>query len=239
MTLSGGAFYGTASQGGDSGDGMIFAANADGSSYTSLYEFSALDANGYNNDGAQPWAGLAASGGTLYGAALYGGPAGNGVLFAAADGLSYTVIHAFSALDTNGGNSDGANPAATLLLSGGTLYGTAMAGGSSSVGAVFAVQTDGTGFTNLHNAGATGDGYNPQCQLVLSGNTLYGTMSRGGAFSSGMVFAMNTDGSGYRTLHDFTSVNNSGVNGDGANPMAGLALSGDTLYGTASVGGLE
>ena len=48
-------------------------------------------------------------------------------------------------------NSDGANPYAGLILSGNTLYGTASDGGSSGNGTVFAVNTDGTGFTNLHS----------------------------------------------------------------------------------------
>jgi len=41
----------------------------------------------------------------------------------------------------------------------------------------------------------------------------------------------------FTNLHSFTAVNFRGVNSDGANPFAGLILSGDTLYGTASEGG--
>ena len=48
-------------------------------------------------------------------------------------------------------NSDGAYPHAGLILSGNTLYGTAYGGGSSGNGTVFAVNTDGTGFTNLYS----------------------------------------------------------------------------------------
>ncbi|MGH7969236.1 MAG: hypothetical protein ACREIC_10975, partial [Limisphaerales bacterium] len=59
---------------------------------------------------------------------------------------------------------------------GNTLYGTAEVGGSSAEGTIFAINTDGTGFTNLHTF-ATGDGANPIGNLVLSGNTLYGTGS--------------------------------------------------------------
>jgi len=55
------------------------------------------------------------------------------------------------------------------------------------------------------------------------------------------VFAVNTDGTGFTTLHSFTAggTNSSGVftNSDGAYPQAGLILSGNTLYGTASSGG--
>ena len=48
-------------------------------------------------------------------------------------------------------NSDGAYPDGTLVLSGNTLYGTAYGGGSAGNGTVFAVNTNGTGFTNLHS----------------------------------------------------------------------------------------
>ena len=42
-------------------------------------------------------------------------------------------------------------PYGGLILSGNTLYGTAQYGGSSGNGTVFAVNTDGTGFTNLYS----------------------------------------------------------------------------------------
>src|SRR5439155_18742813 len=63
----------------------------------------------------------------------------------------------------------------------------------------------------------------------------------GGSSSNGTVFQMNTDGTGYTVLKHFsaTTVAPSGTstNSDGANPHAGLTLSGSTLYGTTSGGG--
>ena len=59
-------------------------------------------------------------------------------------------------------NSDGANPRAGLILSGNTLYGTASNGGTSGNGTVFAVNTDGTGFTNLHSF----TGYTTATELI-------------------------------------------------------------------------
>jgi uncharacterized repeat protein (TIGR03803 family) len=41
---------------------------------------------------------------------------------------------------------------------------------------------------------------------------------------------VNTDGTGFEVLHSFDS-------SGGAGPRASLALSGDTLYGTANFGG--
>src|SRR5207245_11014916 len=50
--------------------------------------------------------------------------------------------------------SGGVWPHGGLVLSGKTLYGTARGGGSSGSGTVFAVNTDATGFTNLHSFAA-------------------------------------------------------------------------------------
>src|ERR1035437_9136072 len=58
---------------------------------------------------------------------------------------TFTTLHTFT------GGSDGANPYAGLILSGNTLYGTAYSGGSGNAGTVFALNANGTGFTNLHS----------------------------------------------------------------------------------------
>jgi uncharacterized repeat protein (TIGR03803 family) len=139
---------------------------------------------------------------------------------------TFTILHSFT------GGGDGANPLAGLILSGNTLYGTASSGGSSGRGTVFKVNTDGTGFTNLHSFILNGsDGGVPRAGLIVSGNTLYGTASQGGSSSAGMVFKLNTDGTGFTNLHSFA------LGSDGANPYAGLVLSGITLYGTTYNGG--
>ena len=65
-------------------------------------------------------------------------------------------------------------------------------------GTVFTVKTDGTGFTNLYtftaldpNTGTNSDGANSRAGLVLTGNTLYGTASGGGANGTGTVFGLS------------------------------------------------
>jgi uncharacterized repeat protein (TIGR03803 family) len=121
-------------------------------------------------------------------------------------------------------------------MSSNTLYGTANSGGSLGYGTVFAVSANGTAFTNLHNFNWSDGGY-PHT-VILSGNTLYGTTSGGGSTGNGTVFSLNTNGTGFATLHSFTDVLGSlYTNHTGADPFAGLILSGDTLYGAASGGG--
>jgi uncharacterized repeat protein (TIGR03803 family) len=199
-----------------------------------------------NAEGAHPFAGLVSSGATLYGTAQDGGNSGKGTVFAiTTDGKSLSTLHNFTPTSGNlNVNSDGAIPQARLILGGNILYGTTLAGGSGGVGTVFAVNVDGSGFVALHSftsLSATGDGAYPYAGLVLPGNTLYGTTSEGGAAGNGTVFSVNTDGTGFRSLFSFAAsrTNASGfyTNTDGAHPWAGLILSGNTLYGTASEGG--
>ena len=101
------------------------------------------------------------------------------------------------------------------------------------MGTVFKLNTDGSGFTTLHNFTGGSDGAFPEGSLILSGSTLYGTTLSRGVSGYGTVFSLNTDGSGFMTLHAFTGGT------DGSGPQAKLILSGNTLYGTASRGGLS
>ena len=235
LILSGHTLYGTASGGGTNGDGTVFAVNTNGASFTDLHGFTG------GKDGANPNAGLVLSGNILYGAAPAGGTNGDGTVFAInTNGAFFAALHNFTGLNNNT-NSDGANPDAGLILSGNILYGTAAHGGINGQGTVFAVNTNGTGFTNLYNFTGGNDGAVPYGRLVLSGSTLYGTASAGGSSGNGTVFSVNTDGSGFTILHSFSAGAYNSLaaytNGDGAFPQAGLILSSNTLYGTTEQGG--
>ncbi len=250
VVVSGNTLFGTTRQAGPSGNGTIFKLNTDGTEFTNLYSFSGLFhldpyATVTNSDGAYPEAQFLLSGSTLYGTAAAGGAGGAGTVFAInTDGSGFTNLHSFAPRDpATGTNSEGASPAAALILSGNTLYGTAALGGASSNGTVFKINIDGTGFTVLHNLAPT-TGYNPsygaansdgialQTRLFLSGHTLFGTASAGGSFGCGTVFALNTDGTDFKVLKNFT-----GGYGDGSNPTSGLVRSGNALYGALNKGG--
>jgi uncharacterized repeat protein (TIGR03803 family) len=91
-----------------------------------------------------------------------------------------------------------------------------------------------TGMTNW-------DGSQPyETGLVLGGSTLYGTTYYGGTNGNGVVFAVNTDGSGFAVLHTFSAFSPSPdyTNTDGEAPQGSLTLVGDTLYGAAINGGM-
>ena len=250
LILSGNTLYGTAQSGGISGSGTVFAVSTNGTGFTNLYSFTATSGHySTNSDGAKSQAQLILLSNNLYGAAYQGGTNGNGTVFAVStNGTDFKTLHSFSATNANGGgvftNSDGAHPH-DVLISSGILYGTAIFGGTNGNGTVFAVSTNGTGFTNLHTFTASSgsfpmvtnnDGAFPVGELIISGKTLYGTAYSGGTNGNGTVFAISTNGTGFTNLHSFTALV-SNTNSDGANPYAGLTLSGNTLYGTASQGG--
>jgi uncharacterized repeat protein (TIGR03803 family) len=234
VVLSGNILYGTTWYGGAYNNGTVFSVATNGANSGILHSFYYPDRNFANPDGIFPSSRLLSSGGTLYGTALDGGSSGFGAVFAVNTNApgSFRILHYFTARDPiTAANSDGANPWAGLVLSGSTLYGTTASGGTNGSGTVFAVNTDGSGITNLHSFTGGIGGSGPHAGLTLSGNTLYGTTAGGGTSSHGTLFAINTDGSGFTSLYSFTG------GSDGADPESDLILSGNTLYGTAKSGG--
>jgi uncharacterized repeat protein (TIGR03803 family) len=219
LLLLGSTLYGTTSYAGTSGFGTVFALSTDGSSFSNLYAFAGIA------DGAYPWAGLISSSNTLYGTTLEGGRWNSGTIFALqTNGTAFTNLYNFT------GGSDGGWPAADLALSGQTLYGTTEDGGISNHGTIFAVNTDGTGFTNLYSFSGGSDGATPEAGLFLFGGTLYGTTAGGGS-GQGTVFAINTNGTSFMSLYRFSG------GSDGSAPRAQLILSNNLLFGTADMGG--
>jgi uncharacterized repeat protein (TIGR03803 family) len=140
------------------------------------------------------------------------------------------AFHTLYTFSTNFGA--GPNP---VIVSGNKIYGTTVHGGISSLGTVFAINTDGTGFTNLYNNFISSfiNGGDPS-SVILSGGNLYGTTAVGGNGGGGTVFAVNTNGTGFTNLY---SNFNTGFAGPGSQPVAGVAISSNTLYGLTEFGG--
>src|SRR3989442_3452294 len=207
------------------GFGVLSSSEGKAQTFTNLHNF-------IGTDGATPYATLTVSGNTLYGTTKDGGSFGWGSVFAIkTNGTGFTNVYSFN---LNG--SDGFSPysGGGLLLLSNTLYGTTLFGGTANMnaGAVFKVNTDGSGYTNVYSFTYGNDGANPNSGLDLLGNALYGTVGFGGSTDQGDVFKVNTDGSAFTNLHSFTGGFNE------AYSDAGLFLSGNTLYGTTYLGGL-
>jgi uncharacterized repeat protein (TIGR03803 family) len=227
----GGNLYGTTEFGGSGNAGTVFSLGVYGSNYGLLHSFPSGAA-----DGSHPLGTLAQSGATLYGFTSTGGAANLGTVFKISiDGTGYALLHTFTG-SFSGGTADGGSPnGGAPVISGSTMYCMTPVGGSSGGGVIFKMNLDGSGFTVLHNfVGGAADGLGPQGQLVVSGSVIYGMAGSGGSRNDGVIFKLNTDGTGFTLLHTFL-----GGPSDGAAPQGDLALDGTTLYGTTVRGGVS
>ncbi len=131
-------FYGTTSQGGAYGMGIVFRLSMDGDVWPQ-YSFGGLD-------GATPMAGLTYVDGDLWGTTYYGGDPGPGTAFKTIpDSYALDTKHAFNGVD-------GANPTELFWAgSQGKFYGTF----SGPTGTVFTMDYDGN-VTSLPGAYASG-----------------------------------------------------------------------------------
>ena len=225
---SAGNLYGTTVYGGANGDGTVFKLSPSGVE-TILHSFT-----GTNGDGSDPYGGLIMdSAENLYGVTVFGGKNNAGTVFRISPNGKEKILYTF-------GNkkSDGASPNAALVMdSAGNLYGTTFGGGgtycSLGCGTVFKLSPS-RKETILYRFGNTNnDGVWPSASLFMdSAGDLYGTTSKGGANGDGTIFELSPSGS-ETILYSFT-----GVNGDGANPVAGLIMDSEgNFYGTTSNGG--
>lgn len=220
LIYNSGTLYGVA-DGGANHAGCVFSIDTNGSAYKDIYDFS-----GY--DGRYPL-GLTLIKGKLYGTTLIGGFNSYGNIFSInTNGNNYRDLYDF-------GYIDGAEPYGALTYNGaGSLYGAAAYGGANGFGLIFSLDTNGNNYADRFDFSGT-NGAQPEFaggSLVLSGNTLFGTAYYGGSRDSGCVFSLDTNGSSYKDLYDFTGLN-------GSNPEGSLTLVGNTLYGATALGGLS
>ena len=220
LVWTNGLFYGSTANGGANGVGSIYKFNPNGPAFTPLYDFT-----GATNNGSSP-NNLLVTSNVIYGTTFTGGTNNLGTVFSLnTNGTGFTPLYSF------GFPPDGSNPKAGLILNGATLYGTAQTGGTNNCGAIFSISTNGTGYAILHRFTNAPDGYSPQGEMVLSGSTLFGTTAFGGSSNRGVIFAINTNGTGYTILRSFTNAP------DGNYPYGGLILDSGMLYGTTGGGG--
>jgi uncharacterized repeat protein (TIGR03803 family) len=223
LILSGTNLYGMTFVGGANNNGTIFEFNTKTGALTLLHSF-----EGGTTDGANPNGSLILSGTNLYGMTFVGGANNTGTIFEFNTKTgALTLLHSFE-----GGTTDGAWPLGNLILSGTNLYGMTYHGGANDSGTIFEFNTKTGALTLLHSfEGGTTDGDHPYGNLILSGTTLYGMTSSGGANNNGTIFEFNTKTGQLTLLHSFW--------GDGAYPYGNLILSGTNLFGMTYRGGVN
>ncbi len=196
-----------------------------GTGYQSLHSFA-----GAPRDGAEPYAGLVALDGELYGTTMSGGKSGVGTIYKmSASGVEH-VMYSFPLKD------NGRNPESGLIVVDGVLYGTTYGGGGldciGGCGTIFKIGVSGREEKLYGFTGST-DGQYPVAGVTAVNGTLYGTTVGGGCNSSycrgscncGTVFAFSSPGKDIK-LHAFQ-----GPDVDGAYPDTDLTYFDGALYG--------
>jgi uncharacterized repeat protein (TIGR03803 family) len=229
-----GNLYGTAAQGGVSGNGTVFELTpGSGGGWVEI----TLHSFGAPHDGGAPAAPLTiTASGTLYGVAQAGGAYGAGSVFRlvpnSSGGWTENVLHDFT-----GSGVDGAEPTGPLVFKDGNLYGIAADSGTYNAGLVFEL-TPAHGNWPLQVIYAfTGgnDGGNPSGGIKFDNDgNMYGTTEVGGFYQWGTVFELVPQvGGGWQetVLYDFKGQN------DGGSPSYGVVNRGGTgaLYGMSDL----
>lgn len=190
-TTEGGGFFGTA-----------FMVCACASREVVVHSF------GTGTDGAEPIGGLVFdSAGNFYGTTLLGGDSGNGTVFEgkrSQQGWTESVIYSFT------GGTDAVNPVSGVSVdTQGNLYGTAPAGGTNGVGAIYKLSRSGSKWTEtvLYSFQGLDDGQNPVGGVIVDkGGNLYGTTFDGGTNGGGTVYQLSPSSGGWNftVLYGFT-----------------------------------
>lgn len=237
-TDSAGNIYGTTVLGGDFGGGTVFqlSPTANGWVHTVLYSFTG------GVDGGEPYKGVTIdSQGNLYGTAVTGGSGncegGCGVVYKLTNSKgtwTQTVVHAFT------GGNDGSGPGARVTVDrAGNIYGMAPTGGAFGLGTIYKIRPVPHGswtFNVIHAFTGGPDGATGSAgRMILRNGHLYGAVTAGGNFGSGIVFELRAGGGGDRDLKVLYSFRGQP---DGSFPYGALIFDGSgNIYGTTYYGG--
>jgi uncharacterized repeat protein (TIGR03803 family) len=212
LVLSGNSLYGTTCVGGSFSSGTVFKVDTDGRNYVVLHHF------GPNSSyGICPQATLTLSGKFLYGTTAYT------VFKVDTNGTG------FQTLMTGVGTSSSA-----LTLCGSKLFGTSyIMDAGSAWGSLFSINTDGTGYSTIVGLGNRVGDFLGVYGPVLFSNRLYGSIGyKTNCASLSSLFQVNTNGTSYVTLHQFSD--DDGIYSSGNLVFSGAALFGPTWGSTCS-----
>ena len=212
--------YGMTRTGGANNFGTIFKIKPDGTGYAKLLDFNDV------NNGRYPQGALIYDGTFFYGMAYQGGTNDFGTIFKIMpDGTGYAKLLDFA------GTTNGRGPRGSLFSDGTFLYGMTYQGGTNSLGTIFKIKPDGTGFVKLYDFGDASNGRTPRGSLVSDGTFLYGMTEGGGTGGNGTIFKIKPDGTGYAVILPFGNINT------GRAPYGSLIFIGNFLYGMTNSGG--
>lgn len=216
--------YGTTSQGGVNGSGLIYDFNLHSNSISTLASFS-------GPKGTTPQAPPIIVGNTLYGITGQSGGSGFGTIWSLpTSGGNIVALHSFA-----GGPGDVATPFGALTYSpvDRLLYGMAFAGGANAMGGIFSIALDGSSY-RLRASFNSSTGSAPQMGALLraSDGLFYGNAWSGGRNNYGTIFRFNAWTNQLTAIFNYTAET-------GTHPYNQLAesQSGNWLYSVPWLGG--
>jgi uncharacterized repeat protein (TIGR03803 family) len=218
-----GSVYGSAIDGGASGDGTIFKVPGAGLGVETVATFTG------GAGGAGPFGGVVLDDqGNLYSTADSGGANGDGTVFEVAAGTNaITTLASF--VGTNGSFPVGR----VVLDDQGNLYSTADDGGAHGLGTVFEVAKGSNAITTLASFDGTNGSYPPSGVGIDAQGNLFGCTEQGGANGDGVIFEVVKGSNTITPLASFDGTN-------GSDPIVGLAVDAQgNVFGTTYGGGAD
>ena len=212
--------FGVTQTGGTNGRGVLFEFNPTSGAVTVRHHFAI-------GTGSNPYSGvLLASNARLYGTTLSGGATNAGTIY---EFNTTSNVHT-KLVDL--AVATGSAPIGELMqATGGTIYGTTTAGGSTSVGVIFSFVIAGNVYTPVHDFDNLG-GYSSFGRLITgTDGFLYGTTNQGGPGGDGVLYRFDRITNTYTMLADLAA---SGI----GSPWGGvLEDANGVLNGLCNVGG--
>ncbi|KAI9021126.1 hypothetical protein DFJ74DRAFT_671973 [Hyaloraphidium curvatum] len=179
----GATVYGTTSQGGSAGSGVIYSVNAKTGAQAMIASFT-------GPGGSTPQGPPIVYNGKLYGLAGQGGANGYGIIYSLPlSGGQINVLHNFK-----GGSNDTATSFGSLLYNpkDNLLYGMGFTATSGNIGGIFSIRPDGSNYRLRARFSATTSGAVQMGGFARAPNgLLYGNGWVGGAYGKGALFAFN------------------------------------------------
>ena len=187
VTINGSpVLFGRSAIGGTNGCGIIFSVNPDGSNYNVQYRFGGVDGCDPRHDAMT----LNPNDSKIYATTQGVNQTNNATYGNQGQVFSFLPTTAIpvpvNAVHTFGGTPDGAQQHSSFSIDpiSGLMYGMSAQGGANGVGLIYAMSTDGTQFTHLHDF-TKAEGDNPHGRIVLVDNVLYGIARSNGTLPDG------------------------------------------------------
>lgn len=214
-----GKYYGTTTEGGAYGAGVIFSWDSATGDYQEPYDFR------FTEDGADSRGGMVLCNGKLYGMTNRGGAHDFGVIYE----FDLSTGSFSKKLDFDSANN-GRNPQGSLLLADSVFYGFTFGGGSHDKGVLFTWNPASNQFAKKYDFDSA-FGANPVGRLTPFNGKLYAMTQNGGSTNNGIIYEWTPETNVVAKKFDFTNLN-------GIHPMGHLSLYNNKFYGITNGGGI-